>query len=254
MRRTLQVTTMTCTLVAALITTPARVHAGLPVIDWASLVQNTISAVEAVNHYSQLVLSYKTQLEQYERMLTDGVVPAIYLWDNIESTINNVSQAGKLLADAKTYRGIAQDAVKKFSDPNYYRGSNCYNTTGAKGGCFEAYRKFLNDQREIEALANDNREDLITSQEKELEQRHERLKQLQTNAQGAQGQLEAAQYGIQFASAQLTALEDLRALILAQQRVAVEAEKRRIARETAEAEISAKLRNGKFEKSPVREW
>jgi P-type conjugative transfer protein TrbJ len=233
---------------------PNFAAAGIPVIDWANIAQSTISAVKDVEQASQLVLSYKTQLEQYERMLTDAVVPAVFVWDSVNNTINNLKQARASLASRDSIRGLARDELKKLSDPDFYRSSSCYNLQGAQGECFKAYREFLDAQRDLEKQVDDAHLEELQRQEGELSGRYDRLDRLQHNTQSAKGQLEATQYANQLASAQVTELMDTRALLLAQQRAEAEERRLQLTREAAEAAAAARLRDSKFQKSPQRDW
>jgi P-type conjugative transfer protein TrbJ len=240
--------------ISCILALASSAHAGIPVIDFSEIVQSTISAVEDVNQAAQLVLTYKNELAQYERMLTDGVVPAVYLWDNIQQTISSMQQARADLAQVRNIRGLAQDELKKLTDLDYYRSSNCYNSQGAHGGCYDGYRKLFEQEHALETVANDSRYDLLDAQDKELDARYDHLQQLQQNAATAKGQLEAVQYGNQLASAQITELMDTRALLISQQRVEAEAERKALAKEAAQTAASTQMRDGKFQKSPERTW
>ena len=80
------------------------------------------------------------------------------------------------------------------------------------------------------------------------------LEQLQSRAQGADGQMQALGYANQLASQQANQLLQIRGLLIAQQnavatRMQVEAD-----REAIEQAASEQLRSGDYRASPARNW
>jgi type IV secretion system protein TrbJ len=235
----------------ALLAHPKPAYAGIPVIDWSNVIQSTVSAFEDVNQSAQLVLNYKNQLDQYERMLTDAIVPAVYLWDNITQTVDTLRTAQKSLRNG---RAALRTELKKFVDPNYYRGSSCYNSGGAKGGCFEGYRQLMQALQEREDHVLEERDNMLDKQIDSLTERAAKAKKLSANAQGATGQLEAVQYTNQLLDAQYAELRDTRALLLTQQQVAAEEQRKQLAREAAARALSEKWHGGEFKRSTPGAW
>ncbi|WP_436627462.1 type IV secretion system protein [Bordetella trematum] len=69
---------MAVAIATGFITTPA--YAGIPVIDGGNLVQNIMSAMEAVAQTAKQIEQYQTQLQQYENMLQNTMAPrCVYL-------------------------------------------------------------------------------------------------------------------------------------------------------------------------------
>jgi P-type conjugative transfer protein TrbJ len=241
---------------AAVFVAPRPAHA-FPVFDAANVAQSTISAVEDVNQTLQLALSYKLQLEQYANQLRDAVVPAVYLWDQVNETIENAQAVQKSLTDYKGFARDIHDVLNRFGDLDYYRASPCYSSSGAKAGCWGLIEETHERARFSSASqksANDALFETIDRQHSDLEKRSKRLDRLQKNAQSAKGQLEAAQYANQLSSAQIAELRELRALLLAQQNVAVRQTQEELDRESLEQASSEAFRAGEFKESPSRSW
>jgi type IV secretion system protein TrbJ len=242
--------------IAVVFATP-RPAAAFPVFDAANVAQSTISAVEDVNQTLQLALSYKLQLEQYANQLRDSVVPAVYLWDQVNETIDNAQAVQKSLTDYKGFARNIHDVLARFGDIDYYRASPCYSSSGAKGGCWgliEDTHERARFSSASQKSANDALFETIDRQHSDLEKRSKRLDRLQRNAQSAKGQLEAAQYANQLSSAQIAELRELRALLLAQQNVAARQNQADLDRASLEQASGEAFREGEFEKSASRSW
>lgn len=230
---------------------PQPARAGIPVIDWSNIIQSTISAVEDVSQGAQMVLDYKNQLEQYERMLTDAIVPVVYLWDTANQAIDVVSNAQDSLRNGKA---ALRGELLKFFDLDYYRNSTCYNSAGARGGCFEGLDKLVETLRKRELEAQTQRDKMIDAQGDTFKERAKKSKQLLKNAQGAKGQLEAISYTNQLLDDLNGELRDTRALLVTQQQVAAEGDRRRLVEEAARKALSEKWHKGEFKRSQAGAW
>lgn len=67
-------------LVLAMMAGTGQVNAGIPVIDAAGLVQNTMTAMEAVRQTTQQIQSYQMQLQQYENQLQNTMASYGDFW------------------------------------------------------------------------------------------------------------------------------------------------------------------------------
>lgn len=237
----------------ALVVRPELAHAGIPVIDWSNVVQNTISAVENVNQRAQLILNYQQMIRQTKRMLTDGVVPAFYVWDQISQTVDAIKMSQQSVRDG---RFALKGELKEFLDPNYYRSSSCNNSQGAKGGCYEGYRQLMAALSEREQAAQEARDKQLDAQLESLEQRAEKEKALQQSGTGVKGQLAAIQHTNQLLDAQYAELRDTRALLITQQQGAAEERRKELAREAAQQALSDQWHasDSKFERSNAGRW
>src|SRR5690606_21308510 len=199
-------------------TTITPVQAGIPVIDGGNLVQNIMSAMEAVAQTAKQIEQYQTQLQQYENQLQNTMAPAAYIWDQAQATIGKLIEAQNTLAYYQNQLGSLDSYLGKFQDVAYYRGSPCFN---GSGGCTDAEWAAMDENRrlasESQKVANDALFKTLENQEKALRNDARNLERLQGAAQGAQGQLQAIGYANQLASQQANQLLQIRSLLMAQQ-------------------------------------
>lgn len=228
-------------------------EAGIPVIDVAGLVQNVLSALEAVSQTLQMIEQYKTQLQQFENQVTNTLTLDTWLWDDAQQTINGLLGAMDSVRSFKNKFGSIDQYLKKFKDVDYYKQLPCLDV----GGCTKEQMQVLASNvrkqdklsSEVRKEANDALVKSIDKQQDALENDADKLRSLQNNAQSSTGQLEAIQHASQLASNQANQLLQIRALMIAQQS-ALSAEKQsdedRTAREQAAGE---KLRESRYERS-----
>jgi len=119
--RFLAAKTALAAVLAGSIVTPTQ--AGIPVIDGGNLVQNVMSAMEAVAQTAKQIEQYQTQLQQYENMLQNTMAPAAYIWDQAQATIGKLVEAQNTLAYYQNQLGSLDNYLSKFQDVAYYRGS-----------------------------------------------------------------------------------------------------------------------------------
>ncbi|MEX8837456.1 P-type conjugative transfer protein TrbJ [Salmonella enterica] len=204
-------------LATGFITTTTPVQAGIPVIDGGNLVQNIMSAMEAVAQTAKQIEQYQTQLQQYENQLQNTMAPAAYIWDQAQATIGKLIEAQNTLAYYQNQLGSLDSYLGKFQDVAYYRSSPCFSS----GGCTPAEKAAMEENRrlasESQKVANDALFKTLENQEKALRNDARNLERLQGAAQGAQGQLQAIGYANQLASQQANQLLQIRSLLMAQQ-------------------------------------
>lgn len=125
--------------------TTSPVQAGIPVIDGGNLVQNVMSAMEAVAQTAKQIEQYQTQLQQYENMLQNTMAPAAYIWDQAQSTINGLMNAVNTLDYYRNQLGSLDAYLGKFQDVSYYRSSPCFSAAG----CSDAERAAMEQNRRL---------------------------------------------------------------------------------------------------------
>lgn len=230
-------------------------HAGIPVIDVGNLTQNVMTAIESVAQTLKQIEQYQTQLQQYENQLQNTMAPAAYIWDQATRTMNNLRSSIDTLDYYKRQLGSIDAYLGKFQDVAYYRGSPCFN---GSGGCTPAEWAAMNENRrlasESQKRANDALFRGLDQQQDAMQSDARTLEQLQSRAQGADGQMQALGYANQLASQQANQLLQIRGLLIAQQnavatRMQVEAD-----REAIEQAASEQLRSGDYRASPARNW
>ncbi|PSJ45557.1 P-type conjugative transfer protein TrbJ [Zobellella endophytica] len=200
------------------LTTSVPARAGIPVVDGTNLAQNMMSAMEAVAQTLKQIEQYQTQLQQYENQLQNTMAPAAYIWDQAQTTINDLVQATNTLQHYQNQLGSLDAYLGKFQDVAYYRSSPCFN---GSGGCTPAEKTAMEENRrlasEYQKAANDALFRGLSQQQRNLQSDARQLERLQSAAQGADGQLAAIGYANQLASNQANQLLQIRSLLIAQQ-------------------------------------
>ena len=203
------------TIAAGLFSMPA--NAGIPVFDGSNLSQNVMSAVEDVAQTLKQVQQYGTQLQQYENELKNTVAPAAYVWDQANSTMNQLRGATDTLSYYKQQVGSVDGYLSKFQDANYYRGSPCFSS----GGCSPAEQAAIQQSQvlgsQAQKRANDAMFHGLDQQQNNLQNDAAQLQLLQSQAGNADGQMKAIQAGNQLASNQANQLLQIRSLMITQQ-------------------------------------
>lgn len=228
--------------------------AGIPVMDATNLSQNIMTAMESVAQTLKQIEQYKTQLQQYENMLQNTAAPAAYIWDQANSTINQLMGAIDTLSYYKQQVGNIDAYLAKYQNINFYRTSPCFSSNSCTP---EQMQIMLNSQTygsEAQKRANDAVLRGVDQQQTALQNDARQLVHLQQQAQGATGQMAAIQYANQLASAQTNQLLQIRGLLVAQQNADATRSAVITDREAQQAAASLHLRRGSFKKSPPGSW
>lgn len=209
--------TIVAALIASALSMPA--HAGIPVIDGANLGQTIVSAMENVAQTLKQIQQYQTQLQQYQNMLTNTMAPASYIWDQAQSTMSGLRSSIDTLSYYKNQLGSVDAYLGKFQDTAFYRNSPCYSVNGCTPAQWAAMKDSQRLGSEAQKKANDGLFRGLNDQQQAMEDDARQLRQLQSSAQGATGQMQALGYASQLASHQSNQLLQIRALLIAQQNV-----------------------------------
>lgn len=206
-------------LVLALATSGAMAPAlaGIPVIDGANLTQTVVSAMENVAHTLKQIEQYKTQLQQYENMIQNTAAPAAYIWDQAQSTMNQLRGAIDTLNYYKNQSGSLDAYLGKFQDVAYYRSSPCYNNGCSRAEWDAMTKGAAKLSSEAQKKANDAMFKGLDQQQDSMVADARQLERLQSAAQGATGQVQAIGFANQLASNQANQLLQIRGLMIAQQ-------------------------------------
>lgn len=227
------------------------VHAGIPVIDATNVVQTTISAMQNVAAVAKQIQQYETQLQQYQNTLA----PAAYVWDQANQTISKLLQAQDTLNYYKNQAGSIDGYLSRYQDVAYYRSSPCFTSTG----CTDAQRQALLDAQangsEAQKKANDAVLKGVDRQQQTLATDAANLRQLQSQATSAQGQMQALQAANQLASAQTNQLLQIRGMLTAQATAAATRAQVIADREAQQAASAKQLRDGSNITTPTpKNW
>lgn len=227
-------------------------NAGIPVIDVASLAQSILQVLQAVQQYAQQIQQYQTQLQQYNNMLQNTANAANFNWDQAKLTVNNIKAAVNTINFYKNQLGSLQNYLDKFKDLAYYRSSPCFTSGGCTQAQLDALREQVKLASETSKKANDAMFNNLEKQQDAMEDEAQRLETLQTNAQGASGQLEAIQYANQLASHQANQLLQIRGLLVAQQNATAALQQAEIDKKAQQDAASELFRSQTFSSSPAR--
>jgi P-type conjugative transfer protein TrbJ len=234
------------------ISTPT--NAGIPVFDGGNLMQNIVTAIEEIAQTAKQIQEYETQLVQYENQLKNTLAPSTYIWDNAQKTINSLLDATNTLDNYKTRLGSLDNYLSKFQDVNYYRSSPCFSPDGCTAAEWEALQQNERLASESQKKTNDALFKGLDQQQTNLEADSITLERLQSDAEGATGQMQALGYANQLASQQSNQLLQIRALLIAQQNAVGTKMQADADKEAREAAASAQLRGGIYKTSPYVAW
>ena len=241
---------------AVMVSLTGNTKAGIPVMDGVNLTQNIIAAIENASQTIQQIQEYQTQLQQYQNMLQNTMAPAMNIWDDATTTMNNLRASIDTLNYYKTQLGSLNNYLLKFGDLDYYENSPCFD---GSGGCTAAELAKLEETRslgyESQQRANralfeglDQQQDAIVSDARQLER-------LQSAATSASGQLEAIGYANQLASQQANQLLQIRALLIAQQNAGTTRMQAQMDEEARQQAASKRFRkNGFVKSSSPKSW
>lgn len=242
-------------MLAILIGMSANSNAGIPVIDGANLTQNITNTIESVAQTLKQIEEYKTQLDQYANQLQNTVAPAMNIWDDATTTMNNLRGAIDTLNYYKTRLGSLNSYLDKFGDLDYYMSSPCFD---GSGGCTAAEWAKLEETRslgyESQQRANRALFEGLDQQQDAIEDDARQLERLQSAATGAGGQMEAIGYANQLASQQANQLLQIRGLLIAQQNAVTTRMQAQMAEEARQQAATNRLRKNGMTNSTATTW
>ena len=207
----------TISAMAVVLAVSSPVHAGVPVVDGVNLPQNIMTALESVSQTLTQIQQFSTQLQQYENMLQNSLAPAAYIWDQAQSTITNLQRATDTLNYYKTQLGSLDNYLGRFQDVSYYRASACFQRAGCTPEQLAALESNAVMTSEALKKAHDAMFQGLDQQQQNLNNDAAQLQRLQSQAQGATGQMQAIGFANQLASNQANQLLQIRSLLIAQQ-------------------------------------
>lgn len=234
------------TLTAASFALVPAAHAQFAVVDVASVKQNTITAVQSVAQVQKQIMQYQTQLQQYENMLKNSLAPAASVWSEAQSTIDGLQNSVDSLSSLTRQTGGIDAYLQQFQNPNYYRSSPCFNTSGCSPEQLAAVRAQQRAKQQLAMASNDQVLRGISQQQTQLKQDASRLEQMQRNAQGAEGQMQALGYANQFAANQANQLLAIRQQLMSQQAATLAVQQAANDERAMRAAASEKARAGTY--------
>lgn len=233
-------------------------QAGIPVIDVAGLTQSIISAIQNVQQVLQQVKDYQNQLQQLQNQVINTIQPAVFLWDDANNIINGLLNKIDTVSNLANQFGSIDNYLDRFQDINTYRNAPCLDN-----GCNRAQMTaWLRGQRDLSAdksgeVQETNRAIIrgVEDQQIQLQADAQSLRDLQNNAVGVQGNLEAIQTANQLASAQANQLLQIRGLLISQQSAVASSQLLDADKTALEAAATEKVRDvDNIVPSPVVVW
>lgn len=228
---------------------------GIPVLDVANLTQAVQELFEQINQGINQLKALQTQYDQYEDQLRNTLAPAAYVWDK---ATYYTSRAQDVLSTIDYYKnnggGSLDRYLSTFGDASRYRGSPCFSVSG----CSSAEMSSMLDNQvkgaDATKAALDNQVRYLDLQMSQIKSDSSTLEQLQANAEGAEGRMQAAQAGNQLLSNQANQLLSIRSLLVSQQQ-AESARAQQVADKDAQQQAAAaRLRSGTYQASAPMSW
>lgn len=235
------------TVASAMVVAPAM--AQFAVVDVASVKQNTITAVQSVAQVQKQIQQYQTQLQQYQNMLKNTLAPAASVWSEAQSTIDGLQNSANSLTSLTRQTGGIDAYLQQFQNPNYYRSSPCFNTSGCTPQQLAAIKAQQRAKQQLMMASNDDVLRGISQQQTRLKSDAATLERMQQNAQGAEGQMQALGYANQFAANQANQLLAIRQQLMAQQAATLAVQQAANDEKAMRAAASEKFRGGTYTKA-----
>jgi len=222
-----------------------RAYAGIPVIDGSNLSQNILSTVKTIAMALKQVQQYQKQLQQYENQLQNTAAPS-YTWDQAQETMRGLDSSINTLNYYKNQLGSIDNYLGRFPDTAAYRNSPCYSPRGCTQAQWDELAQSRTLGNQSQKRATDALFKGLDRQQSNVVNDAARLRQLQSGAQGARGQMQAIGYANQLASHTANQLLQIRGLLIAQQNVIATRDQALANKEAQEAAAAAQLRRGIF--------
>ena len=230
-------------------------YADLPVIDIANWYQNGKVIVNQVSQYRTQVEQYRNQIQQYQNMLKNTQSLTSFQWDNANGIINNLLDTTNTIDYYKSEAGSMQRYLERYQSQEYYNKTPCFSNSGA---CTPEELQKVNQNQVAASVAEKRANDAmlkgIDKQQQNLKKDADRLRTLQSQAQGAQGQKQALQAASQLASNQAHQLLQIRGLLVAQQNAQATRNAAHANKEAIQSAGDARFRSGDYRKSSGKKW
>lgn len=222
---------------------------GIPVIDVTAIAQAIMQYMKQVEDLAEQVRHYQMLVKQYEDMVLNTAQPALYLWSQIESTMQSITN---LQVELQRYSNMGSEAwlrhIRNYGNLNGYR-NHRYWSTGSQEG--------LKEMMEEEAVWSSTQEEanlglaaVLGEQKVSLDAAANRLRRLQSAASEAKGRLQAIQYTNQLLAQQSNQLLEMRSMMAAQAAAENARAMAIVAKEARERAAWEKLTESRYVQSP----
>lgn len=223
------------TAAALVLAVPFSSPATIPVIDYSAIGQLVTQTLRQGQQYAQQVQQYQTQLRQLQIEAAQAARPAAEIYRDAQQIIQQLQQTASFFQSG----GQLQNYLNQFKDVNGW---------AAAANSPNAYQQSVVAGSTAQKQTNDQLVQAVVQSRQQLQADAAELDRLNGSAQSAEGTLQAIDAGNQYAAAQLRQLQEIQALLIAQQAALA-------ARSEAQASEDAarKAANQKFEEWTYRE-
>lgn len=232
--------------------------AGIPVIDLTSLAQHIMTVMQNIQQTLYLVQSYQTQLQQFEYEIKNSLNPNNFIWGQASNVIGDLMVQVDTIRNFKQQFGSMNSYLSQYKTVDYYGSTNCL----GRGNCTNSdMNSFVTDvnngdvqKSKVVKATNEAVVKGLDRQQDLIQQDAIKLRDLQRNAQGSRGQLEAVQAANQLASAQAEQMMQIRMLLVSQQAATTAQSQAKEDTSAQQKAASKKLREPRHVPSPGRGW
>jgi len=226
------------------------------VTDPGNLIKNSITAAEQIKATAKQLQQYQKQLQQLENQIRNTTAPPQFLWDEANYTIKRIVKSIDTLNYYKQQAGSVDAYMKaNFGTVNDYASQKCFSSTGCSAEEWKVVQDRAAESSNVQARSTEAMLRGLDEQQEMIQADANKLVQIQSGAQGAQGQLAAMGYANQLASAQVNQLLQLRTLMIAQQAEAGIRQRALQDQEAKQQAASRQLHSGESTvKSPKKVW
>jgi len=183
---------------------------GIPVVDTVHNGTSMLVLTEELAQTAKQIQEYKTQYDQYMQQMKDAAAPALYIWDQANSTISKIRGLTGMLDGYVNRYGNIERYLSQFKDLNYWRNSECYKFGGCTAEELQEVHDAIAFGSESQNESNSDFMRVLEQQQDALEQDASTLEDLQEQAGDADGHMKALQAANQLASAQAAQILQLR--------------------------------------------
>ncbi|QKV55131.1 P-type conjugative transfer protein TrbJ [Comamonas antarctica] len=203
---------LACTLGA----TAAR-SGGIPVFDGSNFVQNAKTASESAQQTMKQIKQYELQLKQYANMQQNTAAPAHEVWDQATQTMGRLRSTLDTLNQYRQLAGSIDAHLQQFKDVEGHRSTECFHTRCSASQWSQKMQEQGRRGAQAQKSANDALLRGLDQQHQAMQVDARQLERLQAGAKNASGQMQALGAANQFASHLALQLQQIRALLIAQQ-------------------------------------
>src|SRR5689334_13547120 len=184
---------------------PFTGSATIPVVDYSAIAQAVTGYLKQVQQYAQQVQAYQLQLQQYANEIKQatGLAQAAQIYQQYQQTMGQLQG----LCGQFTNGGSLQNYLQQFQNVNY-----CAQVP--PGNYAQAANQSWDQNSQTQKQLNDTWAQSLAQHQQLLTQDAAALQRAQTNANTAQGQMQAIQAGAQINAAVAQQLLEIHALLV----------------------------------------